>query len=446
MTSSSNPTPNPTRRTFLGTAAAAATSLVLPFSGCRTGPSPRAPRDPSQPARLMVIGVGNRGKDNLNGVAKERIEVLCDVDQEFLSAAAARFPGARLVRDFRDVLLDRAACAQLDGVVVSTPDHTHYLPSLLAMQQGLDVYCEKPLTQTVAQARHLQQVARQNGCVTQMGIQIHANQNYRRVVEAVRAGAVGTVREVIVFVNGTNWSAKELPETAAPPARVDWPLWLGPAAEREYSAGYHPMGWRRYWAFGGGTTADMGCHFVDLAFWALDLDAPTSLQADGEAPHPECAPAALRCEYAFPARAGRAAVTLRWHAADDRPTEALESRGLESWRNGVLFVGDEGWLISDYSKHEVGPAARKDLWKPQPPSIAASPGHYREWLDACALRTQPSCAFDYAAPLTETVLLANVAYRAARGRRIQWDAAAMRTDDAGANALLRTAARQGFTA
>jgi predicted dehydrogenase len=425
---------NATRRTFLGTAAAAAASFALP--GCRTGPAPRPPRDPRQPARLMVIGVGNRGAGNLAGVAEERIEVLCDVDQEFLAAAAAKFPGARLVRDFREVLLDRAACAQLDGVVVSTPDHTHYLPSLLALQQGLDLYCEKPLTHTVAQARHLQQLARQNGCVTQMGIQIHANENYRRVVEAVRAGAVGTVREVIVFVNGTDWSAKELPEAAAAPARIDWPLWLGPAAERPYSPGYHPMGWRRYWAFGGGTTADMGCHFVDLAFWALDLDAPVSLRADGEAPHAECAPAALRCEYAFPARGARGPVTLRWHAGGDRPTAALQSRGLESWRNGVLFVGDDGWLVSDYNKHEVGPAERKAVWQAPPPSIARSPGHYREWLDACALRTQPSCAFDYAAPLTETVLLANVAYRAANGRTIAWDAAKMRTDDA---------ARTGFS-
>ena len=174
---------------------------------------------------------------------------------------------------------------------------------------------------------------------------------------------------------------------------------------RDYSDGYHPAGWRRYWAFGGGTTADMGCHFVDLAFWALDLDAPTSLQADGPEPHPECAPDGLRCEFAFPARGGRQALTLRWHAQKDRPTEALKSRGLEDWKNGVLFVGDDGWLISDYNRHEIGPAARKAAWQAPKPTIAPSPGHYREWLRCSALRLQPTCSFEYAVPLTETVLL-----------------------------------------
>ena len=394
----------------------------------------------------MVIGVAGRGGANLNGVAKEKVEVLCDVDAHHLDKAAERFPDAARVVDYREVLEDAARCEALDGVVVSTPDHTHYHPTMLALQQGLDVYCEKPLTQAVAQARRLLVAAQANRCVTQMGTQIHANENYRRVVEAVRAGAVGTVREVIVFVNGTNWSAKHLPETGEVPDHLAWQQWLGPAAERAYSKGYHPAGWRRYWAFGGGTTADMGCHFIDLAFWALDLDAPISLQADGPEPHPECAPDALRCEYAFPARGDRPAITLRWHAAGDRPEEELRARGLDEWRNGVLFVGDEGYLISDYNRHRVGPEARSAEWVAPPKTIASSPGHYREWLDCIKTRTQPSCSFGYAVPLTETVLLANVAYRAARGRRIAWDAVTMRSDDTAANALLDIDARSGFDA
>ena len=394
----------------------------------------------------MFVGVAGRGGDNLAAMSKERIEVLCDVDSNNLKAAAAKFPNARLVADYRTILRDPAAMAQLDGVVISTPDHSHFLPALLALQQGLDVYCEKPLTQTVAQARSLLRAAEANGCVTQMGTQIHADANYRRVVEAMRAGACGTVREVIVFVNGTDWSADRLPAAKEPPAHLAWDLWLGPAATRPFADGYHPMGWRRYWAFGGGTTADMACHFVDLAFWALDLDAPTSLQADGPEPHPEGAPAGLRCEYAFPARGARAPLTLRWHAGKDRPEQALASRGLEKWSNGVLYVGDDGWLISDYTRYELGPAARKAAWQVPPESIAASVGHHREWLQGCALRTRPSCAFAYAVPLTETVLLANVAFRASRGKRLQWDAAALRTDSPAANALLEVAAREGFRA
>lgn len=435
-----------TRRSFLLAGAAAAGAMALPARRAPAACFARPPRDPAAKRRLMIIGTGNRGAENLAALASEQIAVLCDVDGERLAAAQKKFPGARAIRDYREVLSDGAACRELDGVVVSTPDHTHYLPAMLALQQKLDVYCEKPLTQTVAQARRLQRAAEANGCVTQMGIQIHANPNYHRVVESIRAGAVGPVREVIVFVNGTDWSATALPRAGRCPPHLDWNLWLGPAAARDYADGYHPMEWRRYWAFGGGTTADMACHFVDLAFWALELDAPTSLLADGPEPHADCAPRGMRCEYAFAARDDRPAVTLRWHAGSDRPTEALTSRGLETWRNGVLFVGDDGWLISNYDKHELGPKARAAAWQAPAPMLSPSPGHHREWLQACAARTQPSTAFAYAAPLTEAVLLANVAFRAARGRRLAWDAAAMRTDDEVANALLDVPARAGFDA
>lgn len=436
-----------TRRSFLATGAAAAGALALP--SCANAIAPRAvrpPRDPRQPARLMIVGVGGRGGENLAALADQQIAVLCDVDANLLAAAGQRFPGARLVADHRDVLRDAAACRGLDGVVVSTPDHTHFQPAMLAIEQGLDVYCEKPLTHTVAQARRLARAAAERGCVTQMGIQIHARPNYQRVVEAVRGGVVGTVREVVVFVNGTDWSATALPPRADAPAHLAWDLWLGPAAARDYAGDYHPMGWRRYWAFGGGTTADMACHFMDLAFWALELDAPTTVRADGAAPDAECAPRGLRCEYTFPARAARAPVVLRWHAGSDRPEAALASRGLERWRNGVLFVGDDGWLIADYDRHVVGPDARAAAWRAPAPTLAASPGHHREWLDACATRVQPSTSFDYAGPLTEAVLLANVAHRGAPGRLLHWDAAALRTDDAGANALLAAPARAGFDA
>ncbi|MFY9342964.1 MAG: Gfo/Idh/MocA family oxidoreductase, partial [Planctomycetota bacterium] len=266
-----------TRRSFLVTGAAAASALA--FHERLPARAVRPMRDPRKPARLMIVGVANRGGDNLNAFADQQIAVLCDVDSRHLAAAAKRFPGARAIADFREVLRDEKACRELDGVVVSTPDHTHYLPAMLALQHGLDVYCEKPLTHTVAQARALVQAAAAKNCITQMGIQIHANDNYHRVVEAVRGGAVGAVREVIVFVNGTDWSATGLPKASEPPKELAWDLWLGPAAPREFAADYHPAGWRRYWAFGGGTTADMACHFADLAFWALDLDAPLTLRA-----------------------------------------------------------------------------------------------------------------------------------------------------------------------
>lgn len=396
--------------------------------------------------RLLIVGVGGRGGENLAALQDQEIAVLCDVDGERLAAAAARFPAARAVADFRAVLQDDDACRGLDGVVVSTPDHTHYAASVLALQQGLDVYCEKPLTHTVAQARRLATLAASNGCVTQMGIQIHANDNYRRVVEAIRGGAVGPVREVVVFVNGTDWSAERLPPSEPPPPRLDWELWLGPAAPRPFAGDYHPMGWRRYWAFGGGTTADMACHFVDLAFWALDLDAPTALRADGPEPDAQCAPAGLRCEFEFPARGERPSLVLRWHGGADRPADALAARGLSSWRNGVLFVGDDGWLVSDYHKHRIGPDARLAAWSPPAPWLMKSPGHHREWVQCSALRRTPSTPFAYGGPLTETALLANAAFRGARGRRLVWHAAAMRTGEPAVDALLDVAPRPGWPA
>ncbi len=429
------------RRSFLAGSVAAAGLLPL---GCAAAPRGRPTKAPGEKLRLLVVGVGNRGAANLAGVAGEEVVALCDVDAQQLAAAAAKFPTARTCRDHREILLDPTATRDLDAVVVSTPDHTHHLPSLLALRAGLDVYCEKPLTRTVAEARELRELAAANGLVTQMGTQIHANENYHRVVEAIRGGAVGPVREVVVFVNGTDWSAQALPEIESPPPHLDWELWLGPAAPQPYRAGIHPMGWRRYWAFGGGTTADMSCHFTDLAFWALELDAPTSLVADGSPPHADCAPAALRCRYEFGPRGDRPAVVLHWHAGKDRPEAMLAERGLAAWRNGVLFVGDDGWLISDYNRQEVGPAARRAAWRAPAPWLAATPSHHGEWIAACKARTQPSCAFGYSGPLTETVLLANVAFRAARGRRLAWDAARMRTGDAAADALLRDVARPGF--
>ncbi|MCA8948770.1 MAG: Gfo/Idh/MocA family oxidoreductase [Planctomycetes bacterium] len=432
------------RRSFLFGAAASFGAAAV--AGTALPQRRRVARIGGEPRRLMVIGVGGRGGDNLGGVAGERIEILCDVDGRRLAAAGKKHPDARQIADFRSVLGDAEACRKLDGVVISTPDHTHFLPAMLALRHGLDVYCEKPLTHTVAQARALAAAAKEFGGVTQMGIQIHANENYRRVVEAVRAGAVGPVRKVIVFVNGTDWSATELPREVPVPEQLDYELWLGPAAKQPFREGFHPAAWRRYRAFGGGTTADMGCHFVDLAFWALELDAPRTLVAEASANDAHCAPAGLHCTYEFGARGDRPALELVWHGGKDRPAAELEARGLEGWTNGVLFLGDDGWLISDYTRHVIGPVARAESFEPPPHSIPPSPGHYQEWLQCCRERSQPSCSFAYGGPLTETVLLADVAARARPGKKLSWDAAQLRFDDDAANALLTETARDGFGA
>jgi predicted dehydrogenase len=248
-----------------------------------------------------------------------------------------------------------------------------------------------------------------------------------------------------VFVNGTDWSARGLPAPGPVPDQLDYALWLGPAAVRPFSPQYHPAGWRRWWAFGGGTTADMACHFMDLPFWALGLDAPTTVAADGPEPDAEGAPRGMRCDYEFAARADRGPVRVHWYCGNVVPVAELGPRGLDKWQNGVLFVGERGWLVSNYDRHELGPAAAFAGWQRPAETIAPSPGHHLEWLRACRERTQPSCAFDYAGPLTECVLLANAAFRAARGRLLHWDAAALRfADGDDANRLLDVPLHNGF--
>jgi predicted dehydrogenase len=429
-----------TRRSFLLSAAAAVPAIAL--SGCAA--SARRPRPASDKLKLGVIGVRGRGGDNFAGVLGEDVIAICDVDARNLAEGAQQAPGARTFVDFRELL----RLPELDAVVISTPDHTHYPAAMAALKRGLDVYCEKPLTHTVAQARRLRREAARRSAITQMGTQIHANDNYRRVVEAVQGGVLGEVREVHVFVNGTDWSAKGRPAKAEVPPHLDWPLWLGPIATTDYSTDYHPASWRKYWAFGGGTTADMACHYMDLPFWALSLGAPEQLRADGPEPDDFGAPRGMKCEYLF-SRAGKAPLRLTWWAGNVRPEAALAERGLESWRNGVLFVGERGWLVSNYDLHQLGPKADFATYCPPPVTIAKSIGHHAEWILACKERTQPTCHFGYAGPLTETVLLANVCYRAARGQLVTWDEARLQLLGNGASAcneLLDESARDGYEA
>lgn len=406
-----------TRRRFLERAAAGAAAYGL--AACRVVPPERTRRalSPGDKLRLGVIGVGNRGYENLLAVKSEEIVAICDVDEVFLEKAGREFPGAGQYWDFGLMIANE----DLDAVVVSTADHTHAAAAAFAMRNTMDVYCEKPLAHDVREARSLTELARAKGAVTQMGIQIHAGENYRRVVERVRSGALGEIREVHCFVNGSSWSAQGVPaEEETRPSTFHYALWLGPVSDRPYHAAYHPKGWRRYWAFGNGTIGDMACHHLDLPFWALDLTAPATIQAEGPSVDSHGCPEGMRVRYEFPESGTRPPVTLTWHDGNLRP-EILTKLGLESWTAGTLFLGSKGYLISNYDRHELGPA---DAWKdvpPPPATLAPSPGHHREWIEACKTRGKTSCGFEYSGPLTEAVLLGTVAYRS--GRKLEWDAA-----------------------
>lgn len=440
MSTSQNP--SATRRHFLIASAAA--------GGWAAGRAHAAPRSwravrsatIREKLRLGVVGVGGRGNANLGGVAHEEIVALCDVDARSLGRAAKRFGSAKRYFDAREML----EAGGLDGVVISTPDHTHAPIAAAALRKGMHVYCEKPLTHTVHEARVLRTLAREKSCVTQMGIQIHSGENYRRVVEAIRGNGVGPVREVHVFCNSKSWSNGRRPEkTEAVPDWMHWDLWLGPCASRPWNPkSYHPAQWRRFWDFGGGTLADMACHFMDLAWWALDLVAPNKIEARGPKLHEEGTPERLHVRYEHPERGTRKACTVHWYDGGERP-EVLTRLGLQKWRSGVLFLGEDGrWLISDYGRHEVGPADKMQDYEAPERSIAKSIGHHREWTEACKKGKRTTCDFDYAGRLTEAVLLGNIAYRA--GSEIVWDSEALRIPNhEEANTMLRKAYRKGWS-
>lgn len=398
--------------------------------------------DANDRLKIAVIGCGGRGGANLNGVATQDIVALCDVNERHLNIAAARFPNAAKFRDFRR-MYDGLKDSQFDAVVVSTTEHTHAFATLPALLRKKHVYCEKPLTHNVREARRITEVAKSAGVATQMGTQIHAEKNYRRVVELIRAQAIGPVREVHVWVSrawgwqseadakqhGDIVSVRERPTGESPiPAEIDWELWLGPAPLRPFHEVYFPgPKWYRWWDWGSGTMSDLGSHWNDLPFWALDLDAPLAVEAKGPPPHAELAPASMSATYEYGPRGERPGLKLTWHQGTMKP-EIWSSGKIPQWGNGVLFIGDKGMLLSDYSKHVLLPEQDFAGFVPPAPTIPDSLGHHAEWLHACQTGAPTTCHFGYSGPLTEANHLGNVAYRA--GTRIEWDAKRMKIPNA----------------
>ena len=426
------------RRTAVKTLSAGLAGLS---GGVFSGLSARPALGANDLLQVACIGVANRAADNVGGVAAvtgAKIVAMCDVDDTFMARQTkpqafkvkegdtevekerpARFPDVRTYVDYRELIEKEAGT--VDAVVVSTADHHHAPASIRAIRKKMHVYCEKPLAHTVAEARLVAEEAAKAGVATQIGTQIHAEDNYRRVVEIIRAGAIGPVQEVHVWV-GKSWGGGKRPEGAQePPATLHWDLWLGPAPERPFAAGaYHPANWRRFWDFGNGTLGDMGCHYMDLPFWALDLKYPTACAAEGAEVDPEACPVGLVVRYEFPARGEQPPLTLTWYDGNRIPKEVA---GQKVPGNGVMFVGRDGMLFADYGGYRLFPAEKFAGFTPPPQSIPKSIGHYAEWIAACREGTPTTCHFGYSGPLSEAVLLGSVAYRA--GKRLEWDAAAL---------------------
>ena len=437
------------RRRFLQTTAAAS---ALGF------PAILRSQNAGQKLRLAIVGCGGRGAGNMAEVMSGEIVALCDVNVNNLRAAAQRAPGAKQFRDFR-AMYAGLKDSEFDAVVVSTTEHTHAFATLPALQRKKHVYCEKPLTRDVREARLITDAAKAAGVATQMGTQIHAGTNYRRVVELVQSGAIGAVRECHVWV-GRAWgwqspeeakahgdivSVLDRPAVEEPvPPELDWDLWIGPAPMRPYHSVYFPgPKWYRWWDFGNGTMSDLGSHWNDLPFWALKLDAPLTIEAAGPPPHAEIAPATMSATYQYGPRGEMPAVKLTWYQGAMKPPQIAEKL-IPAWDSGVLFIGEKGMLLSSYDKHVLLPEKQfADFVRP-PQTIPDSAGHHQEWLHACKTGLPTTCNFAYAGPLTEANHLGNLAYRA--GKKIEWDAKAMRIPNApDAERFLGREYRQGWT-
>ncbi len=435
---------NQTRRSFLKKSTAATLASGLYASGAPADES----KNPLEKLNIACIGTANRAAKDVEGVMTENLVALCDVDALYLDRSKKMLKEKnglepRTYADYREML--EVEGDKIDAVTVATTDHHHAPASIRAIRAGKHVYCEKPLTHTVQEARIITEAAAEKGVATQLGTQIHAGDNYRRVVEIVQSGAIGDVTDVHVWV-GKGWGITELTGIEeTPPETLNWDLWLGAAPTRPFVKGrYHPAQWRRFWDFGQGTLGDMACHYMDLPFWALKLRHPTHCEAEGAEVHEQMAPTGLTVRYKFPAREGLVACNLTWHDGDRIPKEVAGERVPAS---GVMFVGTKGKMFANYGSYrmfslEKGADDFKGF-KPPEKTIADSIGHHQEWIKACKDGSPTTCNFDYSGALTETVLLGNVAYRT--GKSLDWDAKNLKaTNSTEADAFISKEYRAGW--
>jgi predicted dehydrogenase len=441
------------RRDFMGAAAAVAAFTVVPrhvLGGPRQIP-------PSEKVNIAGVGVGGQGGSDLRSLSSQNIVALCDVDWRHAAGTFRRYPDARKYKDFR-VMLDKED-KNVDAVVVATPDHVHAVASMAAIKRGKHVYCEKPLTHSVYEAKALADAARKAGVATQMGNQGQASEGTRLMCETIWDGAIGQVRDVHVWtdrpLNGINrwyWpQGIDRPEGEDPvPDTLDWDLWVGPAPMRPYmNRVYNPFVWRGWWDFGTGALGDIGCHSLDPVFRALKLGHPVSVAACCTLVNDETYPVASRVTYEFPARGEMAPVRVHWYDGGMKPPRPLELEAGRSWdTGGTLFVGDDGKMLGT----RLIPESRRREYGRPPQKLERSPGHHQEWIDACKGGKPAGSNFpDHAGLLAQVVLLGNVCLRPAIKEKMTqlkllWDGDVMKvTNLPEANQYLHREYRQGWT-
>jgi len=410
-----------TRRELLkGTAAGGFSFLFLRDSRVAFG------YEANEKLNVAIIGCGGKGRSNLDAVSGESIVALCDTNDKATADAAKGHPNARIFSDYRR-LLDRMH-RQIDAVVVSTPDHNHAPASVMAMKMRKHVYCEKPLTHSIYEARMMCETARRHKVATQMGNQGTASSGLRESVEVIRSGAIGQVYEAHVWSNRPIWpQGIERPaETPPVPDDLHWDIWLGPARKRAYNPCYQPFNWRGWIDFGTGALGDMGCHTLNMPFMALDLRNPISVEAEVFEMTSETYPKRSIVTSLFPERNGLRTLRLKWYDGGLKPpADVLYGRELPG--SGVVLMGEKGRLFTanDYGgDYELLPADRFTDFKKPEPTLPRSPGHHEEWIRACKGGEPAMSNFDYASALTETILLGNLAI--VTGKPIYWDAVNMK--------------------
>jgi len=446
------------RRQFLGQSAMATAGLMVVPRHVLGGPGQTAPSDL---LNIGCVGVGGKGSSDIRSLSTENIIALCDVDDtqtaRFLKSKRntpeqqSMFEKAGKYRDFRAMLEEEKS---IDAITVSTPDHTHAVIAMMAIKMGKHVFVQKPLTHTIKEARLLEEAAKKHNIVSQMGNQGHAGEGARLINEWIWDGAIGDVGEVHVWTNRPIWpqgidAPKEIPSV---PSTLDWNIWLGPAPFRPYHPAYAPFNWRGWWDFGTGVVGDMGAHLMDQPFWALKLGHPTSVQSSSTRFTRDSYPLAEIVTYQFPARKNMVPVKLTWYDGGlmpPRPADMEEGRQMGDDGGGVLFVGTKGNIMcSTYGKNpRIVPETKMQAYKRPEKSIPRSSGIHEEWVEAIKAGKKSTTDFSYAAALTQMMLLANVAVRAQKDKKIlQWDGEKMEFPNfPEANAFIHKEYRPGWS-
>ena len=431
-----------TRRSFLYASAAAAASAAVPRPNILSAASPNS--------RLNIAGVGVGGKgfgDIVSTSKGQNVVALCDVDAARGAKAFTRFPKAKVYKDFRKMFERK----DIDAVTISTPDHMHAPVAMAAVQLGKHVYVQKPLTSTIHEARQLRETAAKAGVVTQMGNQCHSSIAYRMLVQMLQEGVIGKIREVHCWTNRPTWpQGISRPAGSDPvPKTLDWDLWLGIAPERPYVEGaYHPSKWRGYYDFGTGALGDMGCHILDHTVWGLALGYPLSVQAEVSKPAAETYPKKSIIRYVFPGTKYTAddKLTVTWYDGGNKPPRTLVPAMPKTQKvppSGGIYVGDKGVILCPHhSGPQLFPKEQfKGIKRPRPANV----DHYMQWTNACLGEGKTSSPFEYAATLTEMVLLGALAQRFG-GQKLEWNAAEAKvTNLDAADKLVRREYRKAFS-